>query len=156
MNYLDTLTTNPNGHIQKAVQLIQQLPVTHWLSNTYSQSTRNELTLIGTATFLTLYNFISYIKSKREKLNLPPTVPFGLPLLGHTLYLAFFPKKFIDWCNSKYGEVYNIHHLGKLVTIASGRCAEEAMKAESSELSLEHGILRGTKYKNIISLCHAY
>lgn len=145
MDYLNTVVTN-NAPIQNAVRLIQQLPVTQHLMNMYSRSSKNERYFIGAATFITLYNLSAYIKEKRQRLHLPPTVPFALPFLGHNLYLMVIPGKFIDWCNARYGEVYRLKLIGKYVTVASGKSAEEAMKAEQSDLSLEHGIVRGMIY----------
>jgi hypothetical protein len=142
MDFVNTLSQS--APIHNAIQLIAQLPITHQLTSVYQRSSRNELAFVGAATFLTLYNLSSYIKSKTQKLNLPPTVPFALPLIGHTLYTILMPNKFIDWCNNKYGELYTLELLGKTVTVANGKCAEEAMKAEATDLSLEHGILRGT------------
>ncbi|KAG2200077.1 hypothetical protein INT47_007722 [Mucor saturninus] len=141
MDYLDTLIRK-NAPIHKAVELIQKFPVTHKLTDMYNRSSRNELWLVGTATFVTLYNLSAYIKEKRQKLNLPPAVPFGLPLFGHTLYLMFMPQKFLDWCNKNYGEVYNLTLQGKVVTITSGKSAEEAFKTKNTVLSLDQGIVR--------------
>lgn len=142
MDYLNTLVNN-NVPIHKAVQLVKQLPVTNRLSNMYQRSSRNEVIFLGAAAFITLYNLSAYVKAKREKLNLPPHVPFSLPLVGHTLYLMYMPSRFIDWCNEKYGEVYNLDILGKTVTVTNGISAQEALKAESSDLSLEHGLIKG-------------
>lgn len=146
MDYLDTLVRQ-NAPIQNAVKLIKQFPVTHKLTDMYNRSSKNELWLIGTATFITLYNLSSYLKEKRQKLNLPPTVPFGLPLFGHTLYLMFMPRKFLNWCNKNYGEVYNLTLQGSVVTVTSGKSAEEAFKTKNTILSLDQGIVRG-KFKS--------
>lgn len=143
MDYLDTLI-GKNAPIHKAVELIKKFPVTHKLTDMYNRSSRNELLLVGTATFITLYNLSSYIKEKRQKLNLPPAVPFGLPVFGHSLYLMFMPRKFLDWCNKNYGEVYNLTLQGSIVTVTSGRSGEEAFKAKNTVLSLDQGIVRGT------------
>jgi hypothetical protein len=142
MDYLKMLANN-NTPINNAVNLIKQLPITRELASMYSRSSRSELYFLGAATFITLYNISAYIKAKREKLNLPPSVPFSLPIVGHTLYLTFMPNKFMDWCNEKYGEVYNLDVLGKTVTVTNGLSAQEALKAEHSDLSLEHGVIRG-------------
>jgi hypothetical protein len=142
MDYLNTVISN-NAPIQNAVRLIKQYPATNHLIDIYNRSSKKERYFVGVATFITLYNLSAYIKEKRQKLHLPPLVPFGLPLLGHNLYLMLFPGKFIDWCSAKYGEVYRLQLLGKTVTVAGGKSAEEAMKAEQSDLSLEHGIVRG-------------
>ncbi|KAI8061955.1 cytochrome P450 [Thamnidium elegans] len=140
MDYLNKLQSNTP--IQNAIQLIKQLPVSHRLTDMYKRSTKNELMLVGAATFITLYNLSAYIKAQRQKLHLPPTVPFSLPLFGHTLYLMAMPNKFLDWCNQKYGEIYNLDVNGKTVTVTNGKSAEEAMKADQDDLSLEHGIVR--------------
>lgn len=142
MDYINTLTTR-NAPIHNAVQLIKQLPVTNKLLNMYKRSSKNELMLIGAATFITLYNLSTYLKAKRQRLNLPPTVPYSLPLFGHTLYMVYMPSKFLDWCNEKYGEIYNLNLQGKTMTITNGRIGEEAMKADAGDLSLDHGIVRG-------------
>lgn len=142
MDYLNTLATN-NAPIHNAVKLIKQLPVTHKLTDMYRRSSKNELMFIGAATFLTLYNLSAYIKAKRQRLNLPPTIPFALPIVGHSLYLMYTPSRFLDWCNEKYGEVYNLNVLGKIITVASGKSAEEALVADQSDLSLDHGVVRG-------------
>lgn len=141
MDYLNTLSKS--APIHQAVELIQQSQLAHRWMDFYKRSTRNELTFLGAAAFLTLYNLSSYIKAKRQKLHLPPTVPFSLPLLGHSLYLMAMPNKFIDWCNKHYGELYIINMLGKEVTVASGKCAEEALKADQADLSLEEGVVKG-------------
>ncbi|KAL9541263.1 hypothetical protein MBANPS3_009220 [Mucor bainieri] len=140
MDYLNTLSKS--APIHQAVELIQQSHLTHRWMDFYKRSTRSELTFLGAAAFLTLYNLSSYIKAKRQKLHLPPTVPFSLPLVGHSLYLMVMPNKFIDWCNKNYGELYNINMLGKEVTVASGKCAEEALKADQADLSLEEGVVK--------------
>ncbi|KAG2210477.1 hypothetical protein INT47_002419 [Mucor saturninus] len=141
MDYLNKLATN-NAPIHNAVKLIKQLPVTHKLTDMYRRSSKNELMFIGAATFLTLYNLSAYIKAKRQRLNLPPTIPFALPIVGHSLYLMYTPSRFLDWCNEKYGEVYNLNVLGKIITVASGKSAEEALIADQSDLSLDHGVVR--------------
>ncbi|KAI8885443.1 cytochrome P450 [Backusella circina FSU 941] len=128
-------------HIQHAVSLVRQLPISQHLELFYKRSSRNELIFLGGATLLTLYNFAAYIKASRQKLNLPPTVGYNLPIVGHSLYMLANPHKFIDWCNDKYGEVYDLNLFGKTVTVASGRSAEEVLKADADKLSLEHGIL---------------
>jgi hypothetical protein len=135
MDYINTLSQSTP--INNAIQLIQQLPITHKLNHFYSRSSRNELIFVGAATFLTAYNLISYIKEKTKKLNEPPMVPYGLPLFGHTLYLFIFPKQFIDWCNSRYGELYNIVFFGKTITVSSGLTAHEVLKANIEDLSLD-------------------
>jgi hypothetical protein len=142
MDFVDTLSKSVPIH--NAIKLIKQLPITHHLTTFYQRSSRNELAFVGAATFLTLYNISSYIQSKRQKLNLPPTVPFALPLIGHQLYAMLMPNKFIDWCNNTYGEIYTLQLFGNPVTVVNGKCGEQALKAEASDLSLEHGILRGT------------
>jgi hypothetical protein len=130
--------------IQNAIQIVQKSSLVHSFQKVINQSSRNELLFLGTASFITFYNLFSYIKTRKQKqYNLPPMVPFALPVFGHSLYLAAFSNKFIDYCNNKYGELYNLNLLGKTTTIASGKCAEEALKAEHDELSLEHGILEG-------------
>ncbi|KAI8051720.1 cytochrome P450 [Thamnidium elegans] len=145
MDYLNKLS-NPNGPIHNAVDLIQKLPITNRLTDMYKRSSKNELYFVGAATFITLYNLTSYIQEKRQKLNLPPTVPFGLPFLGHGLYLLFMPKTFLDWCNNRYGEVYNLKARGKIFTVTNGTCGEESLKADRDDLSLDHGLVRDTLY----------
>ncbi|KAI8640968.1 cytochrome P450 [Parasitella parasitica] len=149
MDYLNTLTRA--APIQHAIQLILQAPVSHQWVDFYKRSTRNELAFLGAATLLTAYNLVSYIKTRRQRLNLPPTVPLSLPLVGHTLYMMTMSNKFIDWCNKNYGELYNLNFLGKQVTVASGKCAEEALKADQSDLSLEEGIVKGIKANPIVA-----
>ncbi|KAF1797439.1 cytochrome P450 [Mucor lusitanicus] len=105
---------------------------------------------VGAAAFLTLYNLKTYINAKRQKLNLPPYVPYGLPLIGHTLYLMASPFKFVDWCNKNYGEIYDINLLGKTVTVTSKKCAEETFKAETSDLSLNEGIVNDMLHLNYL------
>ncbi|KAI8982138.1 cytochrome P450 [Mycotypha africana] len=139
---MDFIITKASPPIQQALQIIQQSPIVEQLERLYRRSSRNELIFIGTATFLTLYNLSSYIKTKCQKLNAPPTVPFSLPLIGHTLYTTFMPYKFLDWCDKRYGEIYNLHLLGQTVTVANGKCGEETLKAERDDLSLEHGVVR--------------
>lgn len=143
MDYLNTLTTN--APIQNAVQLIKQFPVTHRLTDMYKRSSKNELMFVGAATFLTLYNLSAYIKAKRQKLNLPPMASYSLPLFGHGLYLMLMPNKFIDWCIKTYGEVYTVNMFGKTITVANGKSGEEALKADTEDLSLDQGIVRGKK-----------
>jgi cytochrome P450 len=129
------------NHIQHAVSLVRQLPISQSLEIFYNRSSRNELIVLGGATFLTLYNLATYIKASRQKLNLPPTVGYNLPIVGHSLYMLRNSNKFLDWCNEKYGEVYDLNLFGKTVTVTSGKSAEEVLKADSDKLSLEHGIL---------------
>ncbi|KAI8378869.1 cytochrome P450 [Choanephora cucurbitarum] len=140
MNYLNTITKLPP--IQSALQVIGRLPAIQQLIKICSNSSRKELAVLGTASFLTLYNLIRYIRERREKLNLPPKVPFSLPLIGHTLYLSLASNRFLDLCADRYGEIFRIDYLGQTMTVVNGRCAEEAMKADSADLSLEFGVLR--------------
>ncbi|KAI7895834.1 cytochrome P450 [Mucor mucedo] len=141
MDYLNTLTTH-NTHIHNAVDLVRKFPVTQKLTDMYKRSSKNELLFIGAATYIALYNFSAYIKEKRQKLNNPPAVPYGLPIFGHSLYLIFFPGKFMDWCNEKYGEMYNLNLRGKTVTVVGGKSGEESMKSDATELSLSDAIVR--------------
>ncbi|CEP15452.1 hypothetical protein [Parasitella parasitica] len=148
MDYLQKISQSTPIH--NAVQLIHRLPVAHKLEDFYRRASRNELIFVGAATFLTIYNLKAYINSKRRKLNLPPAVPYGLPLLGHTLYLMISPFKFVDWCNKNYGEIYDISLLGKTVTVTSKKCAEETFKAESTDLSLTEGIVNDMLHLNYL------
>ncbi|KAI8068359.1 cytochrome P450 [Gongronella butleri] len=91
---------------------------------------------------LVVYQAVYYFRLKYQKLNLPPRVPYSLPLVGHSLYLAWDANRFIDWCTKKYGEVFDIDLFGGPVTIASGRAGEEVLKADPEYLSLEEGILK--------------
>lgn len=145
MEYLNTLATQ-NTHIHNAVNLVRQFPVTQKLTDMYKRSSRNELIFIGAATYLTLYNFSAYIKARRQKLNNPPAVPYGLPIFGHSLYLIFFPGKFMDWCNKKYGDMYNLTLRGQTVTVVGGKSGEESMKSDAKDLSLSDAIVRGRLY----------
>ncbi|KAG2235319.1 hypothetical protein INT48_007950 [Thamnidium elegans] len=133
------------GTIHKAVQLIRQLTVSHQLTDIYQSSSQKQLCLWGITMFFALHSTISYIKQKRQKLNLPPIVPFGLPLIGHSLYLALMPHRYLDWCNKNYGELYDLNIRGKRVTIANGKMGEEVLKADTSELSLDDGLLKDSK-----------
>lgn len=83
------------------------------------------------------------MKVKNSKLNLPPTVAYNLPLFGHNLYMMVMPSKFLDWCNEKYGEIYNLNLQGRMITVASGKLGEETMKADADDLSIAQGIVRG-------------
>lgn len=73
-------------------------------------------------------------------------VPFGLPFIGHSLYLALSPHKYLDWCNKKYGELYDLNIRGKRVTIANGKMGEEVLMADSNDLSLDAGLFKGKQY----------
>lgn len=146
MDYIKTLSHSTP--INDAIQLIQQLPITHTLTHYYSRSLRNERIFVGAATFLTIYNLVSYIKEKTKRLHEPPMVPFGLPFVGHTLYLFLFPKQFIDWCNHRYGELYNIIFFGKTVTVSSGLIAQEVLKADMKDLSLDEATGTGTFFRH--------
>ncbi|GAN03790.1 cytochrome p450 superfamily protein [Mucor ambiguus] len=148
MDYLQTISQSTPIH--NAIRIIQNLPLAHKLEEFYKRASRNELMFVGAAAFLTLYNLKAYINAKRQKLNLPPYVPYGLPLLGHTLYLMASPFKFVDWCNKNYGEIYDINLLGKTVTVTSKKCAEETFKAESSDLSLNEGIVNDMLHLNYL------
>lgn len=142
MDYINSFSKSLPIH--HAVQLIQ--PFSYKLTDMYKRSSRNELMFVGAATFFTLYNISYHFKTKQHKLNLPPSVPFALPFFGHGLYLMCMPSKFLDWCHGKYGEVYTVNMFGKTITIAGGKSAEEALSAETSEMSLDHGILRGKSF----------
>jgi hypothetical protein len=141
MDYLNTISQS--APIHNAIRLIQKSPISHRLEGLYKRASRNELIFVGAATFLALYNLKAYVNAKRQKLNIPPAVPYSLPLLGHTLYLMISPFKFIDWCNKNYGEIYDINMLGKIITVTSKKCAEETFKADASDLSLGEGIVNG-------------
>ncbi|RCI04694.1 hypothetical protein CU098_006242 [Rhizopus stolonifer] len=128
--------------IQAAIDLVQRAPAIQKLVDVYSHSSRNEVAVMSAISFFTLYRLIGFLKSATEKRNLPPKVPFSLPIVGHTLFVMLWPNQFLDWCNDKYGEIYRLDYLGKTVTVTNGKCAEQSLKADSSELSIEHGILR--------------
>ncbi|KAI7889564.1 cytochrome P450 [Mucor mucedo] len=138
MEYLNTASKSISIH--NAVQLTGLIQ--HRLTDIYKRSTKNELMFIGAATFFALYHLPNCFKSRKKKLNLPPKVPFALPFFGHSLYLIVWPCKFLDWCHQKYGDIYTLNMLGKTITIAGGKSAEESMAAESSDMSLDHGVLR--------------
>ena len=145
------LPTTARASIQKAIDIIQKTSAYPVLHEFYQRSSRNELLVLGGATFLTLYNLISYINSKRQKLHLPPRVAYGLPLVGHLPYLLYDSSRFLDWCADKYGEVFDLNLPGGVVTVTNGRSAEEALKASSDDLSLEKGVLEGKWY-----ICKGY
>ena len=142
-HYLVSATTS----IGKAVNLFQNTEFYSKALDFYRRSSRNELLVIGGATFITFYNLVSYIKERRQKLNLPPRVGYAFPLLGHLPYILYDSNRFLDWCSEKYGDLYDLNMAGSVITVATGRLAEEAMKATSDELSLEEGILKGKKKK---------
>ncbi|KAI8343826.1 cytochrome P450 [Blakeslea trispora] len=148
MNYLDTITKLPP--IQSALKVLSQLPVTDRLMKMYSNATQKELVFLGAAAFVTIHSLIGLIKQQREKLNLPPKVPFSLPFVGHTPYLLLASNRFLDFCIERYGEIFQIDHLGQTITVTSGRCAEEAMKANTDDLSVEHGILRDVLFLHYV------
>jgi cytochrome P450 len=100
---------------------------------------KNEKTLLGGLALVTLYNLISFIKEKRQKLNLPPYVPYGLPIFGHTFYMIFAHNRFIDWCNQKFGETYRLSMFGETIYVASGKAGEESMKASREDFSINDG-----------------
>lgn len=132
--------------IQHAIQLVQKSPWVHYLGDLNRRSTRNERIFLGVASALTAYNLISYLKERRQRLRAPPSVAFGLPLVGHAPYLLFMPNKFIDWCTRKYGEVYNVRNFGKVITVVSGDSARDVLKANSEDLSMEEGSVKGIIY----------
>ncbi|KAI8879133.1 cytochrome P450 [Backusella circina FSU 941] len=110
--------------------------------NTFNtQLSRNEKTVIVGLAALTLYNLTTYINSRRQKLNKPPVVAYKLPIIGHSLYMMWNHNKFIDWCTKKYGELYTVNIMGKTITIARGKAAEEALKSSCEDLSLHHGVI---------------
>jgi hypothetical protein len=102
---------------------------------------RNEKTVIAGLAALTLYNLTTYIKARRQTLNEPPVVAYKLPLIGHSLYMMWDHYRFIDWCAQKYGELYTVSIMGKTITIAGGKAAEEALKSSREDLSLHHGVI---------------
>ncbi|KAL0087126.1 hypothetical protein F4703DRAFT_1550496 [Phycomyces blakesleeanus] len=117
------------------------------IASAYQTTTRNELILVGGAALFSVYNLVQYIKDKSTaKYYLPPRVPFALPLVGHSLYLLWDSNQFIDWCAKKYGEVYEISIMGKIVTVASGLSGQEALKADTDFLSLEEGVIKDVLY----------
>ncbi|KAI8142586.1 cytochrome P450 [Fennellomyces sp. T-0311] len=144
--YLPPITTS----ILTAVDLFQKTDLYSKCLHFYRHSTRNELLVLGGATFLTVYNFISYIKARREKLNLPPRVGYAFPLLGHLPYLLYDSNRFLDWCSQKYGDLYDINIAGSITTVASGHSAEEALKAVHEDLSLEEGVLKDVLYLHYV------
>ncbi|GAA5801963.1 hypothetical protein HPULCUR_007423 [Helicostylum pulchrum] len=146
MNYFDTLPIDKYVPIHKAVQLIRQLTMPHQLTEMYQGSSRKQLCLWGITMFFALRSTINYIKQKRQKLNRPPMVPFGLPLIGHSLYLALMPHKYLDWCNKTYGELYDLNIRGNRITIANGKMGEEVLKADSKDLSLDAGLFTETQF----------
>ncbi|KAG2227966.1 hypothetical protein INT45_011990 [Circinella minor] len=144
--YLASATTS----IGKAVNLFQNTDFYSKALELYSRSSRNELLLMGGATFFTFYNLVDYIKSRREKLNLPPRVGYAFPLLGHLPYIFYDSNRFLDWCSEKYGDIYDLNLGGSITTIAAGRSAEEALKAPADELSLEEGILKDVLFMHYV------
>ncbi|KAI9315675.1 cytochrome P450, partial [Dichotomocladium elegans] len=128
--------------IEKAVRLVQNTSIYPVLNAFYQRSTRNELIFVGAAAFLTLYNLSGYIKEKRRKLYSPPLAGYGWPLLGHIPYMLYDSSRFLDWCATKYGDVFDLKMGRSLVTVTTGASGEEVLKATHEDLSLEHGILR--------------
>lgn len=128
--------------ISKSVELLNQhAPQVVQL---YSRATPTDLAVVGAASALTLYNISSMInKAKYSHLNMPRKVAYSLPLLGHTLYMAVNANKFLDWCVANYGDTFDLDILGKTVTVAGGKVAEQVMKEDGHILSLEHGVLTG-------------
>jgi hypothetical protein len=133
--------------IHSAVRLVRELPLIRYLEDLTARSSRHERIFAGVMAFLAVYNLVGYIKEKRQTLNVPPTVPFGLPFVGHFLYLLFIPNKFIDWCNAKYGEAYTINNFGDPTIIVNGNLAREALKADASYLSVDEGTLKGNVFR---------
>ncbi|KAI7857060.1 cytochrome P450 [Circinella umbellata] len=144
--YLVSATTS----IGKAVNLFQNTDFYSKALELYSRSSRNELLLIGGATFFTFYNLVDYIKTRREKLNLPPRVGYAFPLLGHLPYIFYDSDRFLDWCSEKYGDIYDLNLGGSITTIATGRSAEEALKAPTDELSLKEGVLEDVLFMHYV------
>lgn len=147
---MDRLPLPLHDLLHKAVDIVKK-HVSIWepvLMDFYRRSNRTELFILGGATFLTFYNLASYIRAKREKLRLPPRVGYSLPIVGHFLYLVYDSNRFIDWCTRTYGEVYDLDLFGSRITVTSGRTAEQVLKADASELSLEEGILKGPLHRS--------
>lgn len=57
--------------------------------------------------------------------------------------MAVNANKFLDWCVANYGDTFDLDILGKTVTVAGGKVAEQVMKEDGHILSLEHGVLTG-------------
>ncbi|CAO3661977.1 unnamed protein product [Umbelopsis ramanniana] len=135
--------------ISKSVDLLNQhAPQVVQL---YSRATPTDLAVVGAATALTVYNISSMInKAKYSHLNMPRKVAYSLPLLGHTLYMAVNANKFLDWCVANYGDTFDLDILGKTVTVAGGKIAEQVMKEDGHVLSLEHGVLTETLHVNYV------
>lgn len=53
MDYINTLATK-NAPIQNTIRIVKQLPITSKLIDMYEHSSKNDLILIGLATFVTL------------------------------------------------------------------------------------------------------
>jgi hypothetical protein len=102
---------------------------------------KNEKTLLAGLAVLSLYNFVSSVKSRFNRLNEPPTIPYSLPIVGHTLYMAFGHNRFIDWCYKNYGEIYNLNLFGEKVTITSGKSGEETLKSSRDDISIHQGVM---------------
>ncbi|GAB5588579.1 hypothetical protein Unana1_03479 [Umbelopsis nana] len=142
MNFLSILISKSvellNEHAPKAVQY-------------YSKASCMDLVVVGAAAAIALYNLRSMVSNANPRhLNLPPKVPYSLPLFGHTLYVVFNANKFLDWCVAKYGDTFDLDLLGKTVTVAGGSIAEQVMKADAHKLSLEKGILTETLHVHYV------
>ncbi|KAI8877267.1 cytochrome P450 [Backusella circina FSU 941] len=102
---------------------------------------KNEKTLLAGLAFLTLYNASSFVKSRFKRLNEPPTIPFSLPIVGHTLYMILGHNKFIDWCSKNYGDMYSLNLFGEKVTVTGGKAGEETLKAPREDISIHQGVI---------------
>lgn len=92
------------------------------------------------------HKVLSPCPSKRKStLNAPPQAAFALPIFGHLFYLLLDSSRFLDWCASHYGEVFDLKVLWKTITVVNSQSAVEAMKADSSQLSMEQGTMKGKR-----------
>ncbi|KAF7723855.1 hypothetical protein EC973_001581 [Apophysomyces ossiformis] len=122
------------------------------------KSSRNLLSLAIPVAY-SLYIVISCSKSRQQHKKSPPKVAFSLPLFGHNLYMLFFSSRFLDWCTETYGELFDLNLMGKTVTIASGQCALEVLKADHRVLSTVEGTIIGklpfAPYPNALTIVYA-
>ncbi|KAF7721458.1 hypothetical protein EC973_004660 [Apophysomyces ossiformis] len=112
-----------------------------FIDHIFHRLSSGETWILGILIFWAVYNLIEYTGSNKQKLNLPPKAAYSLPLFGHTLYVVFNSSWFLDWCTKTYGEVFDLDLIGTTVTVAAGRCAEDVLKADPSDLSIVEGAI---------------
>eukprot|EP01112_Ceratiomyxa_fruticulosa_P022368 TRINITY_DN8167_c0_g1_i1.p1 TRINITY_DN8167_c0_g1~~TRINITY_DN8167_c0_g1_i1.p1 ORF type:complete len:498 (-),score=82.41 TRINITY_DN8167_c0_g1_i1:179-1672(-) len=91
--------------------------------------------------FFVLVQRFKQTRTSNSSLRTPPHVPYILPWIGSLVSFAIEPKKFIDSCYKKYGDIFVVTLLGRNIVFLFGpQLASFYLSAPEDELSFLKGV----------------